>query len=60
MYHSQPGSNQEAEVSSPQTTSARGDPKRISLLDAFGDRREGDVLRATRWDDATAADIEAP
>ncbi len=58
MYHSQPGSNQEAEVSSPQTTGARGDPQHISLLDAFGDRREGDVLRATRWDDATAADIE--
>ena len=58
MYHSQPGSSQKAEVSTPQTTRARGDPQRISLLDAFGDRREGAVLRAMRWDDATAADIE--
>ena len=55
---SQPGSSQEAEVSTPQTMRARGDPQHISLLDAFGDRREGDVLRATRWDDTTAADIE--
>ncbi len=55
---SQPGSSQEAEISTPQPTRARGDPQHISLVDAFGDRREGDVLRAMRWDDATAADIE--
>ena len=32
--------------------------QRISLRDAFGDKREGFVLRMARWDDSTASELQ--
>ena len=54
----QSGSRQEEKVSSPLAAPESEGAQRLSLLDAFGGRREGIVLRTARWDDSIAADFQ--
>ena len=57
-YPTRSGGEQGTDLSHPQPTRGPEDAQRISLLDAFGDQREGFVLRVDRWDESVAADLD--